>query len=294
MAAKGDRMNEDSGSNALAVVPNQTVSATDVRHFRVNGWVRLRQVVTDDEIAVIRAAVEWSKEGGRPTAGLSSSAAATMFAHQRSTEYQQALQSRSDLRIDVPSLRPIVSRLARHAAALLGADEVRVLYDQTVIKPPRSEGSRPTYWHQDLPGIPVDRRDLLTFWIPLSDISIEDGALRFVPRSHRLGPLGRQSLLGEERRVEDLLADEDLELVDPVVHNPVEVGDISVHDGLILHGAGPNMGERPRVAWVIVFVSAKNLWNGAQFGHVRLNELLEGTQTFQPFSHPTFDPDYSG
>lgn len=289
----GDQLGDGSGKTVRADGSRRAASAVDVRHFRVNGWARLREVLSNDETDAIRSAVEWSKEGGRHTAGMSSGTSASVYAHQTSKEYQQTLQSRSDLRIDVPSLRPIVRRLARDAAELLGAAEVRVLWDKTVIKPPWSEGSRPTYWHQDLPAIPVDRRDLLTFWIPLSDISVEDGALRFVPRSHRLGPLGKLGLLGEERRVEDLLTEEDLELVDPVVDNPVELGDISVHDGLMLHGAGPNKGDRPRVAWTIVFVSADALWNGGSFGNARLNELVKGTPPFQPFSHATLDPCFS-
>jgi ectoine hydroxylase-related dioxygenase (phytanoyl-CoA dioxygenase family) len=96
---------------------------------------------------------------------------------------------------------------------LTGEDDVRVFWDKTFVKPPAAEGTRESVWHQDFPYNPIDRRGMLTVWMAIEDVPANAGALRFVPGSHRLGPLGRLDLVSEEYRPADLLRDDDMGLV---------------------------------------------------------------------------------
>ena len=81
------------------------------------------------------------------------------------------------------------ARPARKDTVCLGEDDVRVFWDKTFVKPAATEGTRESVWHQDFPYNPIDRRGMLTIWVAIEDVPAEAGALRFVPGSHRLGPL---------------------------------------------------------------------------------------------------------
>jgi len=144
-----------------------------------------------------------------------------------------------DLRLRFGVVADIVARLADVARALLGDDDVKVFWDKTFVKPPASEGTRESVWHQDFPYNPIDRRGMLTIWVALEDVPAESGALRFVPRSHHLGPLGRLDLVSQDYELDDILRSDDFDLVGDAVTVPLLAGDATAHDALTLHGAGP-------------------------------------------------------
>jgi ectoine hydroxylase-related dioxygenase (phytanoyl-CoA dioxygenase family) len=110
--------------------------------------------------------------------------------------------------------------------------------------------------------------------------------MRFVPGSHRLGSLGRRDLVETEPTLEEILTPEDLALVSAPVTVPLSVGDVTAHDGLCLHGAGPNMSEFPRRAWSCIFIPGDTLWNGAPFTTEHANFYSYGLKPFQRFDHP--------
>ena len=127
---------------------------------------------------------------------------------------------------------------------------------------------------------------MLTIWIAIEDVPAEAGALRFVPGSHRLGPLGRLDLVSEEHTPRDLLRDDDMGLVGEPVTVPLKAGEATVHDALTLHGAGPNTSTRPRRAWTVVYLPASTLYTGGPHPQEGINSL--GLTPFEPFDHPRF------
>ncbi len=268
------------------------LSDADVRSYRENGFLHIRNLLTPEELSTVRrVCLESEHCDARRLAGQSrpESDDGKQFPHQANDKYLSMFRSDLDLRFTFAELRPVVRKLGGYARRLLDTDDVRVMWDKTFVKPSKAEGTRETVWHQDLPYIPVDRRGLMTFWLPTEDVTIESGAMRFVPGSHRLGPLGRIDLVGNEHRVEDLLTAEDLALVQQPVSVPIAAGDATVHDGLTLHGAHPNLTDTPRRVWACLFIPASTLWNGSPISHD--NFLGYGLKPFQPFNHPDLMPD---
>lgn len=256
-----------------------------VAEYRRQGFVKLPRLFDDVELGELQAACRSTE--GEPLSGLSGQGAADTgkFSYQTDERYRRMWSNSFDLRLRFPVVMTYVARLAEVARALLEED-VRIFWDKTFVKPPAHAGTRGSVWHQDYPYNPIDRRGMLTVWVAVEDVTAESGALRFVPGSHRLGPLGRLDLVSQDWEIGDLLREDDLELVGEPVTVPLAAGEATVHDALTLHGSGPNRTARPRRAWTAVFLPASTQYMGGPHPQEGIDAL--GLVPFQPFDHPRF------
>jgi ectoine hydroxylase-related dioxygenase (phytanoyl-CoA dioxygenase family) len=149
------------------------------------------------------------------------------------------------------------SRLYRnaHRAAhqLLGA-EARCVFEHAILKPPHCEADTP--WHQDdaFNRIGTGYSESISVWMPLQDVSLQNGCLHYVPGSHR-GPLfPHRSLHGDSRiHALEALPLTDAESVAVPVPVPVPAGAAVIHHSRTLHWAGPNATAQPRRACTLGF-----------------------------------------
>jgi len=168
-------------------------------------------------------------------------------------------------------------RLARNpeivalARAVLGADLLLWSMDVFALRPrSRSQGAteigEPQIsetgpaafgfdWHQDsiyLGFAPVERS--VRIWLAITDSTVDNGAMRYAPGSHRLGDLPHclvdthNPSRGE--RVEFPVEDGDT--VDVIL----DAGQCSVHNLRIIHSSGVNRSRRERVAVALTYVAA--------------------------------------
>jgi phytanoyl-CoA hydroxylase len=137
------------------------------------------------------------------------------------------------------------------AAALLG--EGPVLQNmQYFSKPPRS-GVLPTPPHQDSAYFLLeDPASAITLWLALDPVDGENGGVSYVPGSHLGGLLPHvpTGVLGFSRGLEDpsLARAAQVQVAAP--------GDLLVHHGLCIHGAGANTStDRQRRALGFIYYS---------------------------------------
>src|SRR5262249_40791321 len=133
--------------------------------------------------------------------------------------------------------------LVEMAVALLGP-EVRLYWNQAVIKPPRHGAS--FAWHQDTGYVPIEPQEYLTCWLALDDTTLENGCIRVIPGSHQWGlqPHRRDAAVG------DMVGYEGPDEGIPV---PLRRGQAAVFSSLLLHCSGPNTSGGPRRAYVIQY-----------------------------------------
>ena len=85
---------------------------------------------------------------------------------------------------------PVFQLYARHPAIvavvvdLLGPD-VKLYADQMLLKPPFHGSAKP--YQQDSAYWPIEPRELVTCWLAMDDATRENGCMRFLPGTHRLG-----------------------------------------------------------------------------------------------------------
>ena len=156
------------------------------------------------------------------------------------------------------ALSPEVGRIA---AALIGVERVRIWGDLLLYKPPLHGDSVPgnVGWHQDKAyWACVDGLGFCTAWMSCQRTRPANGGMRWVKGSHRWGTLPASR--GFFRQDMDSLRAElghGLEWEEAACE--LEVGQVSFHHPLVIHGAGPNQSDDPLIGLAVHYVDAEAL-----------------------------------
>jgi ectoine hydroxylase-related dioxygenase (phytanoyl-CoA dioxygenase family) len=240
------------------------VTAEEVDHLHEYGWVKLERFVDPD---VVHAMLDRAREVMGDDADsnpISAFLEAAVAEGKPGLEYFNAQRSTG---LEHPVLRPLIHAVGKRAQQLQRRDEIGVRYYQDLFVPklPSSQAARhggngPTAYHQDFITFAVDRSGGMTFWFPLEAYDATAGTMCFVNGSHRAGVLGDYTTYGGLDALEVFPELRALEISEPMTY---EVGDITVHTHLTIHGAGPNLLDRPRWAYILITQPADVCWNGS-------------------------------
>ena len=111
-------------------------------------------------------------------------------------------------------------------------------------------------WHQDSTYFPLDPAVQITAWIALTDSVEENGNVKYVPGSHKLGQLrhadeiGKGSMLSKGQHVVDPL---DTSVVKSISLQP---GEMSLHHTRLVHYSEPNHSARRRIGLGVSYIPA--------------------------------------
>jgi phytanoyl-CoA hydroxylase len=148
---------------------------------------------------------------------------------------------------------------ARHPAildvvhSLIGPD-LKIYVDQTLCKPPRVGSAKPP--HQDSAyWTNIDPPSLVICWMALDDATEENGCMRFIPGSYKLGVIEHKHL--EDFRVEDGKVDYERE-----VAVPLKAGGCSFHHSLAMHRTDANTSPDRRIGLTVAYMSARSHYIG--------------------------------
>lgn len=216
--------------------------------FRENGFVRLSDVLTPDELNKARENLAEAMSGG---AGIDRTGR---------SEYDRIFLQKVNLWQDHAGMRSLVfhPRLADIARRLSGAPRIRLWHDHALIKP--NVESKPSPWHQDLPYWPMNERGALSCWLALDDVDETNGCMRFVPKSHTWGKLEPINL-AYPQDLFALVPDPEGKDFTPVAV-PITAGSCTFHDGLTFHSAPPNRGSAYRRAMVVIYMPDGTTYSG--------------------------------
>lgn len=261
--------------------PCRLVTSEEVQHLNEHGWVKLKRFVDPDVLArMLELAREKMgadadsnpmKAGMAPAADGEAKGALAYF----NAERGGGLAS--------PVLRPLIDDIGKSAALLLGRRNndgtpvgTRYYSDFFVPKLPSTKSSRhggngATAFHQDYITFAVDRTGGMTFWIPLEPYGPEAGTMSFVSGSHRAGVMGDYTTYGGGDALETFPELRELEMSKQMDY---ELGDITVHTHLTIHGAGANMMDRPRWGYLLIVQPADVCWNGSPCPNFDTSEMV--------------------
>ena len=146
---------------------------------------------------------------------------------------------------------------------LLGPD--LVLYNtQALLKPAFHGTSQP--WHQDAAYWPIRPMKLVSCWIAIDEATLENGCMRFIPGSHKLGlaehrsgrPLSAASG-GTAAAVQEIEVEESR-----AVAVPARPGHGSLHHCLTHHGTPPNRTPHRRRAIICHYMPLDFRYTGPE------------------------------
>jgi len=122
--------------------------------------------------------------------------------------------------------------------------------DNAILKPPRVGG--PTPWHQDEAyNDPRFYQEQVAIWIALYPATLENGAMAYVPGSHRLGILPHR-LNGGAADANHIECVEGFDRSSAVVC-PLAAGAMVLHHGRTVHGAAGNTSDTPRLGYILIY-----------------------------------------
>ncbi len=216
------------------------VSDEDVAFFRDNGYVRFDNVLSADEVEAMREALARGTEQKKATARDLAGGGDKIVQMVNLWEVDDVFRAYST--------NP---RLAGMAKRLTGSDEIRLFHDQALVKKPGPSAASP--WHQDQPYWPSKEPGMISCWMALDDVTIDRGAMQFIPGSNHWGEFEPISFAGDGPELRSLISPEQDAKWNPV---PVELkaGDCTWHHGLTFHFTRPNTTEHVRRAVVTIYI----------------------------------------
>jgi ectoine hydroxylase-related dioxygenase (phytanoyl-CoA dioxygenase family) len=222
------------------------ITEDQVAFYQENGFIRLENVLSPDEVRRVRDAVDRAAEdvkqkqlnlGPRSDPGYAKVFLQMVNLWERYPFFEEYAHT--------VKIGEIARRLTRSRA-------VRLWHDQALVKYPKD--SKETAWHQDKVYWPMEQAGALSCWMALDDVSVANGCMSFIPRSHKLGPL-------EAVDLGNAAPGSILDVLPPAARIPpvtaeMPAGSCTFHDGLTLHYAGANTTEKPRRAMVTIYIPA--------------------------------------
>jgi hypothetical protein len=174
-------------------------------------------------------------------------------------------------------------RLAGNAALLLGRDAAQRYFDDSLlVKLPvsrRPDRAGALGWHADTN--PTDRM-WLSFWIALDRVGPDQGGVRYLTGSHRLGPLWRGGACIPLDQAYDLAP----RLRSCRMSDPVDAvgGDVIAHCSSVVHATDVNTGDAPRWVHRITYFPADAVYMGVPSPAI----TSRGCRAFETLDHPDF------
>jgi len=242
------------------------LTAEQMRQWADDGYVRLGQVMTDDQLAALQARIDDIMMGRVVYEGM-------FFQPDSSTGNYGDLKFNKgyvgptlsyrkiqDLERDPLFLGFMQHPLFEGICRQLIGERISVFRAMFMNKPAFHGTVLP--YHQD-GGTQwgLDRENFITMWTALDDATIENGCVEIIPGSHKLG------LLSE--RGHTITAEQEAEYCDsqPSVFLDAKAGETILLHNYLLHRSGVNTIARARRAFSVVYMegATKRVKDGSTF-----------------------------
>lgn len=234
------------------------LSQDQIDSYRENGFLVIEGFLSPDELAEWRAVTDEAVEQ-RLSSDKKGWEALTNQNGDEDNYYARVFTQCIKLADTHEGMRRLMfdPRLGEVAATLAGVDGIRIWHDQALIKPPFGN---PTAWHLDNPYWSFFSPQALSLWVALDDATLSNGCMWYVPGTHKTA---RYENVDIGQNLGDLFRKyPEWKAIDPVAC-PCPAGSAVFHSGLVAHGAGANMTNRPRRAMTCAYMPDGATFNGA-------------------------------
>lgn len=215
------------------------LSATQRAFYEENGYLKVENMVTQEQLAELRRITHDLIDQSRDT-----------------TESNDTFELDKGHSADTPRLtriklphkqHPYFWEILKNSAVtdvltdLLGPD---TMIQTSKLNTKAPGGGAAVEWHQDWAFYPHTNDNMLAFGLLLEDVSLENGPLQVIPGTHK-GPILSHFANGVFCGAVD--PDDPLFEGDRAVTLTGKAGDMTVHHARVLHGSAPNLSDRNRM-----------------------------------------------
>jgi len=219
-----------------------------VAQFQRDGAVCIRQLLTADELALLRDGIEANLAAPSPRAKVAS----------RPDDPGRFFEDFCNWQ-EIDAFRRFIfeAPLAQLAQRLMGSQTVRLYHDHLLVKEPGTRQRTP--WHQDQPYYNIEGAQNVSMWIPVDPVS-RAATLEFVAGSHKGPWLMPRTFMDNHARwfpegsLEDLPDIEGARERFPIVGWNIEPGDFVCFHMLTLHAAAGVEGPNRRRVFSVRFL----------------------------------------
>jgi ectoine hydroxylase-related dioxygenase (phytanoyl-CoA dioxygenase family) len=216
-------------------VPYQQLA--QLAHLDQDGFAVVENITDLDDLAVIRNEIdELLRRGDVPTKELGERG-----------DSPQIIEIRRPMKLSEQIAGSRFVRNARAASEAYFDRRVTCNFDHAIVKPAFT--FRETAWHQDFAYNTRFRfAERLHWWLPLHDVSTDQGCMHFVRGSHRMGRLPHVRVAATSDALKTTLPEKA-----DVVSCPLKAGSATAHTQATLHFTGPNKTNSVRYAFILQF-----------------------------------------
>ena len=252
---------------------NRILTDAHITSFHRDGFVRVEDLLTRDEVAVLAERTDLIASG--------KAAHIPKERIQLEAKFRENAALADDMVMAVRKLAHLTNFddvLRQHAlnpkivdviADLMDSDDLMLYGDQLFMKPAYHGSAKE--WHQDSASFKnMFPMDLVSAWTAIDDATIANGCLNFVPGSHRWGVI-------PQHLVPTFQAEFGADGAFPAVPVELKSGSVSFHHSLAFHASGPNTTPNRRRGYATHYMRARtlvdpeqgNIHNLPPFTHVR-------------------------
>jgi ectoine hydroxylase-related dioxygenase (phytanoyl-CoA dioxygenase family) len=246
------------------------LTAEQIAFYQENGFIQVDNVFTLDEVAELTEAMEEA---------MTDDAENSVKTDKKNGAYFKVLNQKVNVWRDHGTMAKYSfhPRVAQIAKELSGASGVRFFHDHALWKMPQD--SKHTPWHQDFPYWPMNEPGALSAWIPVDDVDENNGCMKFVPGSHKLGKLTGIDLVNPQSIFDFTQGTEVTEKKAVIV--PLKKGSCTFHHGLTFHYAHANTTDKPRRVLAIIYMPDGTTYSGTEHictdnRNLQVNEPIKG------------------
>ena len=249
--------------------------------FHLRGFVKGSRVLDDGQVETLREELRRVMEGRterkpiRQTNLLDNSEKAKQTGQDTIVQVVNIWEASTPFLelVKHPEITATVSRLCNNT------DTLRVWHDQIQYKPPHTGGMLD--WHQDHPAWPmIVPADLVSAWVALDDVEVENGCMWMVPGSHRWGKVPLVTDPDGTVSPDASCLPEGVEVrIEPV---PVKKGEVCFHHCMTWHNSRANKTDRPRRAFATHYMPGYTIYHPQRYHpmeqrvQVKPGEVLAG------------------
>ena len=227
--------------------PSNPLSDAQIASFNENGFLALDAITTPAELAMLKNVFDRLV---RCQAGVDEGAQYDLIGEREAAD-ARLLQIMNPANY-AAELRDTIFRAKALAIArqLLG-NGAAPFFEHAICKPPHRGSATP--WHQDeaYRSDPNFEYREVSIWMPLQDVTLQNGCMQFLQGSHR-GELQPHRPLNNDPSVHQLECCAEID-ARSAVPCPIAAGGCTIHTGRTLHYAGPNYSGSSRWAYIIAF-----------------------------------------